>query len=187
MERENIMNLTNILRIYCFIYFLGSCLCGTIAYHCPPLLMSWYPTRHEHRSDLRITSHETLAEYILTDGMVWKMHPRLLWSFINRVKREVQPCNHPRLQLTFLLYVTSLASLHGDLGITRARRSKQHVKLTCKVSWRLEEILYIWGESIVRFWKKTDLILLWVPQNIKGNWVSDSESQPILCQRWTVA
>jgi hypothetical protein len=34
-ERENIMGWTSILHIYCSIYFLGSCLCGAVAYHCP--------------------------------------------------------------------------------------------------------------------------------------------------------
>jgi hypothetical protein len=29
------MGLTNILYTYCFIYFLGSCLRGAVAYHCP--------------------------------------------------------------------------------------------------------------------------------------------------------
>jgi hypothetical protein len=34
-KRESVMGWTNILHTYCSIYFLGSCLRGAVAYHCP--------------------------------------------------------------------------------------------------------------------------------------------------------
>jgi hypothetical protein len=34
-ERESVMGWTNIIHTYCSIYFLGLCLRGAVAYHCP--------------------------------------------------------------------------------------------------------------------------------------------------------